>query len=322
MHKRLISVIMAAYDAQEHIDAAIDSLRRQTVSDWELIVVDDCSRDATCERVLAASADPRIRLIRMPENGGPGAARNTALDHVRGEWVTILDADDRYEPDRLETLLDRARKDDLDVVADNLSLFDSEGRRVVSRGFRMAGFSCRLTPARLARNDGPPRIASLGHVKPFIRAEFLARSGVRYPVDLRLGEDFWFLYRLTEKTSKAVLIDYAGYIYTLPFGVETGRRSQNSRTPYCCAGVDQLRHANAALRAEVSGHDVELAQALDDRAAYLADDRIWREVRAFVSARRYLSAFVGLARMRARSSWACMAAALRFRFGRFETRIA
>lgn len=317
-----ISVIMAAFNAAPHIGEAIASLSRQSRPDWELIVADDRSTDDTCERVLAVAAvDPRVRLIRLERNAGPAAARNAALDAARGAWITVLDADDRYQPDRLATLLARACADDLDLIADNLLLVDPDSGRVVSKGFRLPAEPFALTPAGLARNDGPPRLTSLGHLKPFLRADFLKATGQRYPANLRIGEDFWLLYRLVERTSKARLVDYAGYVYTLPFGLRSGRATASSRTSYGARGVDELGRANALLRDEAAASDSALARAFERRAANIADEHIWREVRACVHAGRYLEAARGLARMDIRSSAAQVSAALRRRLGRLETRI-
>ena len=90
-----ISVLMPAYNAERYIEAAIRSLEEQTVENWELIVVDDCSTDGTAQllRRLAAE-DPRIRPIFSAENRGAAASRNLALEQCRGSYVALLDADD------------------------------------------------------------------------------------------------------------------------------------------------------------------------------------------------------------------------------------
>ncbi len=100
----LISVIVPVYQAQALLEACVDSVRAQTFSDWELLLVDDGSTDgspALCDRF--AAADRRIRVFHQ-KNGGVSAARNTGLSHIRAGAVAFLDADDALEPRALEIL--------------------------------------------------------------------------------------------------------------------------------------------------------------------------------------------------------------------------
>jgi succinoglycan biosynthesis protein ExoO len=101
-----VSIIMATLDGANTIGKAIESAQEQTLRDIEIIVVDDGSTDGTGDLVSAmAGKDTRIKCVRLPQNIGVGGARNAALVHATGEWVAILDADDWYEPNRLEILL-------------------------------------------------------------------------------------------------------------------------------------------------------------------------------------------------------------------------
>lgn len=98
----LVSVIIPAYNAAAFVGRTLASLRAQTFSDFEAIVVDDGSTDATAKVVgEAAAADSRFRLIRQA-NGGVAAARNRALADARGRYVANLDADDLWRPQFLE----------------------------------------------------------------------------------------------------------------------------------------------------------------------------------------------------------------------------
>lgn len=99
----LVSVIMPAYNAEKYIEEAIQTVMAQTITDWELIVVDDCSTDATCEILRGlASADLRIRLIRNEVNSGVAKSRNHAMDVAQGQFVAFLDSDDMWYPEKLE----------------------------------------------------------------------------------------------------------------------------------------------------------------------------------------------------------------------------
>ena len=95
------SIALPAYNAASTLDAAIQSVRDQHFGSWELIVVDDGSTDDTLEVARAHTrADSRIQVISQP-NAGCGAARNTAVEHARAEWIVRFDADDLLLPDFL-----------------------------------------------------------------------------------------------------------------------------------------------------------------------------------------------------------------------------
>lgn len=103
MNQPRVSVIMAARNASETIEPALRSLLRQTLQDWECLLVDDSSSDATAEIARRyARADPRIRVLENPaEQQGVVAARNLAATAARGTAIAILDADDWAHRDRL-----------------------------------------------------------------------------------------------------------------------------------------------------------------------------------------------------------------------------
>ena len=101
-----VSVIIPAYNAAKYLPETIESVRRQTLSAWQLIVVDDGSTDSTVQAARQyADKDPRIRVVTQ-SNAGVSAARNTgfAAAGTDSEFVCYLDADDTWEPDTLETL--------------------------------------------------------------------------------------------------------------------------------------------------------------------------------------------------------------------------
>ena len=102
----LVSIITPAWRAAAFIEATIASVIAQSYEDWELIVADDCSPDATRAVVAGwAAREPRIRLLEMPVNGGPAAARNGAIAVAAGRWLAYLDSDDQWLPGKLERQL-------------------------------------------------------------------------------------------------------------------------------------------------------------------------------------------------------------------------
>lgn len=96
-----ISIIVPMHNASKYIEATVNSVLSQTESDFELLLVDDCSEDSTCE-VVSRFRDERIRLIRLSDNMGAYAARNMGLSEAKGRFIAFLDADDIWAFDKLE----------------------------------------------------------------------------------------------------------------------------------------------------------------------------------------------------------------------------
>lgn len=102
-HGPLVSVLMPAWNSAETLAEAVGSVRRQTFRDWELLIVDDASTDATHAMAEAiAHDDTRIRVLAHDRNEGAAAARNRALGVARGRYIAFLDADDLWLPEKLE----------------------------------------------------------------------------------------------------------------------------------------------------------------------------------------------------------------------------
>jgi teichuronic acid biosynthesis glycosyltransferase TuaG len=100
----LVSVVMPAYNASRTIGSSIRSIQRQSYSNWELLVVDDCSTDDTVLIVKGLSTiDSRIKLISLAKNSGrPAYPRNEAIKEASGEFIAFLDADDEWLPGKLK----------------------------------------------------------------------------------------------------------------------------------------------------------------------------------------------------------------------------
>ena len=127
----LVSVIMPAYNAEQFIEEAIDSVISQTVSDWELIVIDDGSSDCTQEIITKfTEEDARVHLIINEENMGVAKTRNRGLDICCGEYVALLDSDDYWEPQMLEKMIARAEQTRADIIYCSYALVDEKGRKL------------------------------------------------------------------------------------------------------------------------------------------------------------------------------------------------
>lgn len=98
----LVSVVVPVYNAQRFIVETIRHVQAQTYTEWELVLVDDCSTDNSRELIVGESErDKRIRLVRQEENGGAARARNRGIKEACGQYICFLDADDIWMPDKL-----------------------------------------------------------------------------------------------------------------------------------------------------------------------------------------------------------------------------
>lgn len=111
-----VSVVIPTYNRAEAVRRAVDSVLAQTLDDLEVIVVDDASTDSVCDTVEGYD-DPRLRLFRHETNRGGSAARNTGIEHARGEYVAFLDSDDEWHPEKLERQVDCLRSRSAEWVA-------------------------------------------------------------------------------------------------------------------------------------------------------------------------------------------------------------
>lgn len=100
----LISIVMPSYNTAKYIEASIRSILAQTYTDWELIIVDDCSTDDT-DSIVARFDDARIKYLKNEKNSGAAISRNRALREAKGKWIAFLDSDDIWVPDKLEKQL-------------------------------------------------------------------------------------------------------------------------------------------------------------------------------------------------------------------------
>ncbi len=97
----LVSIVVPFFNRLNLLPQVIETVARQTFSDWELILVDDCSTQDIAAAFQPFSNDPRIRLARTPQNVGPAGARNVGIDAARGRFIAFLDSDDQWLPEKL-----------------------------------------------------------------------------------------------------------------------------------------------------------------------------------------------------------------------------
>lgn len=213
-----VSFVIAAYNTSATIGRAIDSALAQRGVTVEVLVVDDASSDDTCD-VVRSVADPRVRLIALEKNRGPGGARNAGLDAACGRWIAILDSDDEVEPDRLARMLARAEKANARIAVDNLDVVSQDGSR--DRMFPEAELArqTQLTlPAFITSNALFRSTHNYGYMKPVFLRAFLNDKALRFDESLRIGEDYLLLASALARGGRCVVEPTAGYVYHIREG--------------------------------------------------------------------------------------------------------
>ena len=212
------SIIIAAKNADAFIAKALRSALAQTMTDLEIIVIDDGSTDGTSEVVKAcANGDPRVQLLRNAHSQGVSSARNRAIAQARGDWIAVLDADDEFMPNRLERMVGEATARDLDVLADNLALRDFATNGPVRRAYPEDWMtqSRLITLADLLERDAPDlKHKNFGYIKPIMRRSFLTAHGLAYREDVWCAEDFLLYAQSVIAGARFGVIDDMLYIYS------------------------------------------------------------------------------------------------------------
>ena len=205
-----VSVITPAYKAARYIGQAIESVQAQTLTDWEMIIVDDASPDETAEVVKRYLDDPRIKLIRSERNRGNGGARNLALEVAQGEWIAVLDADDWFARERLENLWQFAQEKGTLVVADLQLQIDDEGKTygvAFPHHLKPPTKPTRYTPHEYIYHHIP--------MKPFANREHIQQHNIRYPENMPLGEDHIFQAQILLKGATLWVLPETSYLYRI-----------------------------------------------------------------------------------------------------------
>ncbi|EEK47814.1 glycosyltransferase family 2 protein [Bacillus cereus ATCC 10876] len=127
-NQSLVSIITPSYNASSFIKETIQSVQSQTYTNWEMIIIDDVSKDNTCELIKEEiKKDNRIRLIELQENRGAAIARNTGINNARGKYVAFLDSDDLWLPEKLEKQLTFMQNNDVAFSFTGYQIMNQDG---------------------------------------------------------------------------------------------------------------------------------------------------------------------------------------------------
>lgn len=189
------SIIMPCFNHGHFVEDSVRSILGQTHADLELIIVDDCSSDDSWKVIESlAEEDNRIKLMRHERNSGASRSRNDGLRAARGEFIGFCDADDLWEPSKLEVQLDLLRKNlGYDVVYGNAAIVDESGSETGRRFSEIYPLPARasgwLFPELVRRNF-------INIQTVLMRRECVARCGY-FDEGIKWIEDWWYWVRLS-----------------------------------------------------------------------------------------------------------------------------
>jgi succinoglycan biosynthesis protein ExoO len=212
-----ISIIIPAFNTVDYIYQSIASVLDQTLTNLEVIVVNDASTDNTLE-MINSFEDKRLKVFTNSHNIGAAGSRNRALQAATGEWIAVLDSDDWYAPERLEELLKIAQDVEADMVADDLYLIREGESAPWSTLIRESGESItnlkRINPVYFVETDvyGQKGL-HLGISKPLFRRRFLIENNIIYDPKISVTQDFWLTLQCLAMGAKFYLEPTPYYYY-------------------------------------------------------------------------------------------------------------
>ena len=220
-----VSVIIPLYNAEKYLPATLESLLAQTLKNFELIVVDDCSTDSSCAIVerYAAQFGGRLKLTRTAKNSGSGATpRNTGLKFSRGEYIFNMDNDDLITPTALEELYTLAKNFDADVVAcERYYLARADLGKIFICDWRQGV----VDKPTFASDDLTERVCELIDKKflvtpwsKLVRRDLIVDNGIAFPPTTIADDDIW----------TCEILFSAGKILRVPNAVYIWRQTESS----------------------------------------------------------------------------------------------
>lgn len=215
-----VSVVIPVYNDEKFVAKSIESVKAQTFTDWELILVDDGSTDRSGEICdTYAKEDERIRVLHQ-ENKGYSGARNTGLDAVTGEYVTFVDSDDWIEADALKCLYDGITKEDADYAIGGVHFvyYTDKGREKVDHidtgvpvqpyYFHMKDLA--VEGRKLWSTCGPMYYCAWSRL---FKMELIRNYYLRFDTSMKLQEDVNFTFAYMYHVDKVFVSDCVFYNY-------------------------------------------------------------------------------------------------------------
>lgn len=230
----LISIIMAAYNAEKTIEQAINSVLSQTYTNFELLVINDCSKDGTVELVKSIAAkDSRVRLISNAKNSGVSYTRKRGLEEAKGSWIAILDSDDAWAPEKLEKQIKLQKRTNADLLFTSSAFMDSNGQPIDWYLHAPA----EVTYRQLLKQN------VLSNSSALVRKELYAKH---YAIGDGMHEDFAIWLNILKEGKKAYGVDEPLLIYRIAKSSKSGNKVKAAKmnwNTYRYIGLNPIKAA-------------------------------------------------------------------------------
>ena len=194
-----ISIIVPVYNAENCVQKCVNSLLKQSITDYELLLIDDGSTDKSldiCEKI--AAMNPRVKVIHQ-ENAGVSAARNTGLEHVCGEYIAFVDSDDIVAPDYLECLLKGMEKEHVILsMCGHERIYDYDYLFLSSSQDKYELLQAQQCTRKMLTDHFPVSVWGALFRKDLI-------ADIRFPVGIRNNEDKQFLFLCLLKNENGIV---------------------------------------------------------------------------------------------------------------------
>ena len=252
----LISVIVPIYKAEQYIARCLDSIKAQSFTDFEVIMIDDGSPDRSGSIAERYTADPRFKLYRQ-ENAGVGAVRNRGLSLAKGEYIAFVDSDDMIMPQHLDKLYNAARESSAHIVCCCCCRCDKNGGhlRPVMIKKRSGVYNAERLIGNILRDISVRR-----YMCTYLwRRSLFTDNGIRFPE--RIFEDTCVIPLLFYHAEKIAVIADATYIYTRRPDSITGLTSESCVEDYIAANEAVESFFTAAREAELYRWDLRFQKA-------------------------------------------------------------
>lgn len=206
-----ISVIIPCYNAEGTIGYALKSLQNQSYRDFEVIIVDDGSTDDTVQSIEKNKGQLQVHVFHQTNNG-VSFARNLALEHSSGEYITFLDADDLYHPDFLKIMISEMKKNDCDMVISKYHMTS----KILTEFEKQEYTRKELTKYQTFELYNNHRNEKVNFVNCIYRKEVIEKNEICFPTMYKYGEDAVFFLRYLAACQKKVIVtDAVLYEYVI-----------------------------------------------------------------------------------------------------------
>lgn len=209
--KIMISVIIPVYNVEDYLHVCLNSILKQSYEDFEIICIDDASTDSSLEILeYFTKKDSRVKILKNDSNRGPGFSRNRGLDEAKGKYISFLDGDDWFSGDAFEILVEKAEKDNLDLLLFKNIVYYEESREFGMEAYYDMEFMNEFENKIFNHWDLDKTklfVMSNAPWNKFYLKSFLDENNIRFPNENLIHEDNPFFYKVITSAKRVSLID-------------------------------------------------------------------------------------------------------------------